>query len=92
MKRLVLVMLTGLSLAACRGEDSGVVAAKMEAQDDASCRTLSAGKGAAAYQQCRANLMGYRQQAMAEKQAHNAEMDRRAEGLQAAGAALQAIR
>ncbi|PDT86693.1 hypothetical protein CO669_28785 [Bradyrhizobium sp. Y36] len=41
-------------------EDSGVRAARMEQQDDASCRQLSAGKGAQAYQQCRENLMSYR--------------------------------
>jgi hypothetical protein len=40
------------------------MAARMEQQDDAACVKLSAGKGAGAYQQCRRNLIGYRQQAL----------------------------
>jgi len=81
MKRIVVVMGL-LVLAACVTEDPGVAAARREAQDDASCRTLSAGKGESAYQQCRQNLIGYRQQARAE----NAETR---EKLQSAAIMLQ---
>ena len=50
-----LLLLTG-----CVTEDAGVTAARMEAQDDASCLKLSVGKSADAYRQCRQNLIGYR--------------------------------
>jgi hypothetical protein len=69
--RLALMSLL-LLLAGCVTEDVGVTAARMEAQDDASCQNLSVGKGEAAYRQCRQNLMGYRQQAQAQAQADNA--------------------
>jgi hypothetical protein len=78
----VLIPLTG-----CITEDSGAVAARMEAQDDTSCRQLAVGKGDAGYAQCRQNLMAYRQQAQIEREqrSHNLE-----KGLQGAAAALQA--
>jgi hypothetical protein len=69
-----------LLLAGCVTEDPGVAAAR-EAQDDASCRTLSAGKGESAYQQCRQNVIGYRQQVRAE----NARLQSAARMLQSAG-------
>jgi hypothetical protein len=79
-----LVLLSG-----CVGsEDSGIRAAKMEAQDDASCRQLSAGKGADAYTQCRRNLIYYRQQANAEEQQRQARI---AEGLEGMSRSLQSI-
>jgi hypothetical protein len=82
-----LVVLTG-----CVGsEDSGVRAARMEQQDDASCRQLSVGKGAQAYQQCRQNLFSYRQQALIEDQQRQAKLQAAADGLAAAGRAMQSI-
>jgi hypothetical protein len=72
-------------------EDAGVRAAKMEAQDDASCRQLSSGKGADAYQQCRRNLVYYRQQAQLEDAQQEARVQAAAEGLRAAGQSLQNI-
>ncbi|MGY4500405.1 hypothetical protein ACVWYH_004336 [Bradyrhizobium sp. GM24.11] len=72
-------------------EDAGVRAAKMEAQDDISCRQLSAGKGADAYTQCRKNLLYYRQQAAVEDQ-QKAERSRRvSEGLMEMSRSLQSI-
>jgi hypothetical protein len=76
-----------LLLTACVTEDPGVAAARMEAQDDASCLKLSAGKSADAYQQCRQNLIGYRQQARAQAQADSAA---RAQALANFGEALSA--
>jgi hypothetical protein len=59
----------------------------MEAQDDASCRQLAAGKGDAGYAQCRQNLMAYRQQAQIEREQQRSNLETR---LQGAAAALQA--
>jgi hypothetical protein len=53
--RLALMSLL-LLLAGCVTEDAG---ARMEAQDDASCRNLSVGKSETTYLQCRQNLIGY---------------------------------
>lgn len=81
-----------LMLAGCMAqEDAGVRAAKMEAQDDASCKQLSTGKGADAYTQCRKNLLYYRQQAMVEEQQRQARNDAAADSLAAAGRAMQSI-
>ena len=66
------LLLSLLLLTGCATEDPGVAAARMEAQDDASCRNLSVGKGAEAYPQCRQNLIGYRQQAQAQARADSA--------------------
>lgn len=88
-----LVVLAGLiMLCGCvANEDAGVRAAKMEAQDDASCRQLSAGKGTEAYTQCRKNLLYYRQQAAVEDQ-QKAERSRRvSEGLMEMSRSLQSI-
>ncbi|MET4312847.1 hypothetical protein [Bradyrhizobium sp. RT4b] len=88
-----LVVLAGLMmLCGCvANEDAGVRAAKMEAQDDASCRQLSAGKGADAYMQCRKNLLYYRQQAALQDQ-QAAERSRRvSEGLMEMSRSLQSI-
>lgn len=72
-------------------EDAGVRAAKMEAQDDASCRQLVTGKGADAYMQCRKNLLYYRQQAAIQDQ-QAAERSRRvSEGLMEMSRSLQSI-
>ena len=76
-----------LLLTSCVTEDAGVAAARMEAQDDASCRSLVAGKGADTYQQCRQNLIGYRQQAAADQAART---QARALALQQFGEAMQA--
>lgn len=71
-----------LMLAGCMAqEDAGVRAAKMEAQDDASCRQLSTGKGADAYTQCRKNLLYYRQQANLEEQQKRARVSEALEGM-----------
>jgi hypothetical protein len=78
-----------LLLGGCVSEDTGVVAARMEAQDDASCRSLSAGKGEGAYQQCRQNLIGYRREANAESAERRERWHRAGEALRSAGAALQ---
>jgi len=87
-----LLILPVLLLAGCMTqEDAGVRAAKMEAQDDASCRQLSEGKGADAYTQCRKNLLYYRQQAQIEEQQRQARADAAAAHLAAAGRALQSI-
>jgi hypothetical protein len=64
----------------------------MEAQDDASCQKLSAGKGADAYQRCRQNLMAYRHEAMAERAERRQEIDRAGNAMREAGAALSNIR
>lgn len=81
-----------LMLAGCMAqEDAGVRAAKMEAQDDASCRNLSAGKGPEAYTQCRKNLLYYRQQALVQEQQEQARRDAAADALIAAGKAMQSI-
>ena len=85
--RIALLALPLLLLTACVTEDPGVAAARMEAQDDAACVKLSAGKSADAYQQCRQNLIGYRQQAQAQAEAENA---RRRQALATFGAALSA--
>lgn len=80
MRALGLVL--ALMLAGCvTQEDAGVRAAKMEAQDDASCRQLSAGKGADAYTQCRRNLIGYRQQAVVEEEQKRARVSEALEGM-----------
>jgi hypothetical protein len=50
-----LVVLLALMLGGCMANED-LIAAKMEAQDDASCRKLSAGKSSDAYTQCRKNL------------------------------------
>jgi len=77
-----LVIVLALTLAGCvTQEDAGVRAAKMEAQDDASCRQLSAGRGADAYTQCRRNLIGYRQQAVAEDEQKRARVSEALEGM-----------
>ena len=60
-------------------------AAKMEMQDDATC------KGRPDYNQCRSNLIMYRQQALAEEQQNAAKAAALADGLAAAGRAMQAI-
>jgi hypothetical protein len=84
MRRIAFVVLTLLT--GCVGsEDTGAVAARMEHQDDAACR------GRQDYQQCRQNLMGYRRQALAEDQARQAKVNAAADGLAAAGRAMQAI-
>jgi hypothetical protein len=85
--RIVLLSLL-LVLTSCVTEDAGVAAARMEAQDDASCQRLSAGKGAGAYQQCRQNLIGYRQQAQAQAQADSAA---RSQALATFGDALSGV-
>jgi hypothetical protein len=75
-----------LALTGCNTrEDTGVVAARMEAQDDAAC------KGRQDYNQCRSNLMGYRQQALAEQRQRQARSDAAADSLIAAGQAMQSI-
>ena len=61
------------------------MAAKMEAQDDAACR------GRQDYAQCRRNLTAYRQQALAEKQQDQARAQAVADGVAAAGRAMQSI-
>ena len=81
-----LLLLTG-----CVTEDAGVTAARMEAQDDASCRSLVAGKGADTYQQCRQNLIGYRQQAQADSAARARALYQFGEAMQDAGAAMHGI-
>jgi hypothetical protein len=85
-----------LLLTACVTEDPGVAAARMEAQDDASCQKLSAGKSAVAYQQCRQNLIGYRQQAQAQAQADSAARSQAlanfGDALSGAGAAMRTNR
>jgi hypothetical protein len=89
----VAVLLAGpVVLTGCMGrEDAGVVAARMEAQDDASCHNLSQGKGADAYAQCRKNLLYYRQQAQVEEAQRQARINAAADGLAAAGRAMQSI-
>ena len=77
-----------LLLAGC-AEDPGIVAARMEAQDDASCQKLSAGKGADAYRQCRQNLLGYRQQAQADNAARRQALANFGDALSGAGAAMR---
>lgn len=72
-------------------EDAGVRAAKMEAQDDASCRQMSQGKGAEAYQECRKHLLNYRQQAMLEDQQAQERRERIGDALIAASRAAQSI-
>jgi hypothetical protein len=62
-----LILLSALLLAGCVGsEDTGAVAARMEKQDDAACM------GRQDYRQCRANLIGYRQQVAQQAQADRA--------------------
>jgi hypothetical protein len=84
-------ILLALMVAGCQHEDAGVRAAKMEAQDDATCQQRSAGKGADAYQECRKNLMYYRQQAQIEDAQQQARVQAAAASFQRAGAALQSI-
>jgi hypothetical protein len=86
----VLVLAVGLvALSGCvASEDAGVRAAKMEAQDDTSCRQLTTGKSADAYTQCRRNLIYYRQQANAEEQQRQARI---AEGLEGMSRSLKSI-
>jgi hypothetical protein len=88
--RLALIPLL-LLLAGCVTEDPGAAAARMEAQDDASCQRLAAGKGAGAYQQCRQNLIGYRQQARADNAERARALSEFGEALQGAGAAMRSI-
>jgi len=90
--RLVVLAAMLMTLCGCvTNEDAGVRAAKMEAQDDASCRQLSTGKGAEAYTQCRKNLLYYRQQAAIQDQ-QAAERSRRvSEGLMEMSRSLQSI-
>jgi hypothetical protein len=57
----------------------------MEMQDDAAC------KGRPDYTQCRKNLFAYRQQAVIDENQRQARIDRVADGLAAAGQALQNI-
>jgi hypothetical protein len=89
--RLLLCVLILTAVTGCVSEDSGVVAARMEAQDDASCRQLATGKGEAGYAQCRQNLMAYRQQAQIERAQSEERAERIGRALQNAGAALQSI-
>lgn len=87
--RLVFMAAGLMALCGCvSSEDAGIRAAKMEAQDDASCRQLSAGKGADAYTQCRKNLLYYRQQASIEEQQRQARI---AEGLEGMSRSLKSI-
>lgn len=77
-----LTIVLSLMLTGCiTQEDAGVRAAKMEAQDDASCRQLSNGKGADAYTQCRKNLLYYRQQANLEEEQKRARVSEALEGM-----------
>lgn len=69
-----------LMLAGCQTEDAGVRAARMEAQDDAACKTRQD------YQQCRNNLMAYRKQATLEDEQQRARISK---ALRDAGRALQ---
>ena len=81
-----------LLVAACNTtEDTGAMAARMEQQDDTACERQAAGKGTAAYQQCRKNLFAYRQQALVEQQQAQARREAVADGLAAAGRAMQSI-
>jgi hypothetical protein len=57
----------------------------MEMQDDAAC------KGRQDYQQCRKNLMAYRQQAAIQDAQQAARVQAAADGLAAAGRAMQSI-
>ena len=88
------VLLCLLPLTACitAREDPGVVAAKLEAQDDASCRKLMVDRRTPtdpqAYGQCRQNLLVYRQEAAAQEARQDAQRDRFGAALQEAGAAL----
>ncbi len=85
-KRLVAAVGLALILAGCNtAEDTGAVAARMEAQDDAAC------KGRQDYTQCRRNLMAYRQQAIIERQEKQARLDAAADSLAAAARAMQSI-
>jgi hypothetical protein len=81
----VACVLIALTLAGCQTQDTGAVAAKMEMQDDAAC------KGRPDYQQCRRNLFAYRQQAVVEENQRQARVNAAADGLAAAGRALQSI-
>jgi hypothetical protein len=82
----MIMLIATLALAGCVGsEDTGAVAVRMEQQDDATC------KGRKDYQQCRQNLLGYRRQALAEDQARQAKVNAAADGLAAAGRAMQSI-
>lgn len=77
------VLGVSLALAGCmQTQDPGVQAARMEAQDDATC------KGRQDYQQCRQNLIGYRQQVVDQD---NLRRQRIANAFQGAGAAMQSI-
>lgn len=82
MKPLILVALV-LSLAGCVArDDAGVRAAKLEAQDDATC------KGRADYATCRQSLLAYRQQIAMDDRARAAAAEA---SLQRAAASLRAI-
>jgi hypothetical protein len=84
--RLKLLAIALLALTGCQHqEDTGVAAARMEMQDDATCR------GKPNYNQCRANLMSYRQQAVVEEQQRQARSDAQSAALIAAGQSLQNI-
>ena len=79
-------------LAGCAREDSGAAAARMEMQDDAACRQITAGKGETSYTQCRRNIFAYRQQAQVEEAQQHERLRDFGDSLQQAGAALQNIR
>lgn len=84
------IITVGLTLAGCM-EDTGVQAARMEAQDDAACRKILADRPAVGpndYQQCRQNLVAYRQRIEAQQAAAVSGMGT---AMQNAGAALQGI-
>ena len=86
MKRAIVLLAGLVVLSGCQGsEDTGARAARMEMQDDAAC------KGRPDYQQCRKNLFAYRQQALVEEQQRQARINAAAEGLAAAGRAMQSI-
>lgn len=72
-----------IMLAGCQTEDAGVRAARMEAQDDAACKTRQD------YQLCRNNLMVYRRQAMLEDEQQRARVKQFGQALQETGRAMQ---
>ncbi len=80
------LLILPLALVGCQArEDIGAQAARMEMQDDATC------KGRQDYQQCRKNLMAYRQQVAVEEGQRQARLNAAADGLIAAGRAMQSI-
>jgi hypothetical protein len=72
-----------LMLGACQTEDTGVRAARMEAQDDTACKARQD------YQQCRSNIMVYRREALREEAQRRIQARQFGEGLQDVGRALQ---